>query len=356
MMCTISIKNADKEDEDLAGDEMAFEEENKDSSAGFDVVKVRRDMKTGEITGWAEFYDLVAMSSDGEAGDAATYNAKMARAEEQMKKTSAQRYVVMDEQPFINNKIVMIKNLTTEETFEVAAVKNNRGKLTYQNMPPEIETFMFNYSNNEIYDNFLEVMECLTTMHAAMGGGVALADSPAENKIDLPTTEKFKLDLNENAKFKTEDPSQYYDITSKYKLGVGGFAKVFKVQRKSDGMVCALKFVEPKDNREKMLMYNEVALMNMCSGNDFVLEVYESFDYRQRLWIFVELMDFALTPIIEVMQNSYTEDVCKYILYQTLRGLKFLHDRHIVHRDIKSDNILADSNGEVKLADFGYSA
>ena len=189
MMCTIAIKNADKEDEDLAGDEMAFEEENKDSAAGFDVVKVRRDMKTGEITGWAEFYDLVAMSNDDINGDAATYNAKMQRAEEQMKKTSAQRYVVMEEQPFINNKIVMIKNLTTDETFEVAAVKNNRGKLTYQNMPPEIETFMFNYSNNEIYDNFLEVMECLTTMHAAMGGGVALADSPGEEKIDLPTTE-----------------------------------------------------------------------------------------------------------------------------------------------------------------------
>lgn len=50
-----------------------------------------------------------------------------------------------------------------------------------------------------------------------------------------------------------------------------------------------------------MLMYNEVALMNMCHGTDFVLEVYESFDYRNRLWIFVELMDFALTPIIEVM-------------------------------------------------------
>ena len=83
----------------------------------------------------------------------------------------------------------MIKNLSTGESFEVAAVKNNRGHLTYQNMPPEIETFMFNYSNNEIYENFLEVMECLTTMHAAMGGGVNLADGTDSAKIELPSTE-----------------------------------------------------------------------------------------------------------------------------------------------------------------------
>lgn len=191
-------------------------------------------------------------------------------------------------------------------------------------MPPEIETFMFNYSNNEIYDNFLEVMECLTTMHAAMGGGVNIADSAATSEpIELPTTEEFKTNLNIHANFKTEDPSQFYDITSKYKLGIGGFAKVFKVQRKNDGMVCALKFVEPKDNREKMLMYNEVALMNMSKNNDVVLEVFESFDFRNRLWIFVELMDFALTPVIEVMQNTYTENCCKYVLRQTLLGLKF---------------------------------
>ena len=192
--------------------------------------------------------------------------------------------------------------MQTEEEINVQAVKNNRGKVTFKGMPPEIETFLFNYSTNEIYENFLEVMECLTTMHAAMGGGQNIADGAGTSEpIELPTTEEFKNNLNTHAKFKTEDPSQFYDITSKYKLGIGGFAKVFKVQRKTDGMVCALKFVEPKDNREKMLMYNEVALMNMCDGNDYVLEVYESFDFRNRLWIFVELMDFALTPIIEVM-------------------------------------------------------
>ena len=50
MMCTISIRNNDEKTEaDLIGDEMAFEEENKDSPNEFNVVKVRRDMKTGEI-------------------------------------------------------------------------------------------------------------------------------------------------------------------------------------------------------------------------------------------------------------------------------------------------------------------
>ena len=158
---------------------MEFEESNKGQQE-FEVVKVRRDMKTGEIKGWDEFYDLVCMSAQEDMqGEAATYQAKMQRAQEQMKKTQAQTFIVMDEQPFINNKIVMLKNMQTDETFEVSVQKNNRGKINYQNMPAEIESFMFNYSNNEIYDNFLEVMECLTTMHAAMGGGVNIADSAA---------------------------------------------------------------------------------------------------------------------------------------------------------------------------------
>lgn len=45
--------------------------------------------------------------------------------------------------------------------------------------------------------------------------------------------------------FEKEDPSKYYDIIER--IGVGGFAKVFKVKRKADNVICALKFVEPKN-------------------------------------------------------------------------------------------------------------
>ena len=54
--------------------------------------------------------------------------------------------------------------------------------------------------------------------------------------------------------------------------------------------------------------------------------------------------------------SMYNENIIKYMLKQTLKGLHFLHQNNIVHRDIKSDNILTDDKGNVKLADFGYSA
>ena len=69
----------------------------------------------------------------------------------------------------------------------------------------------------------------------------------------------------------------------------------------------------------------------------------------------MELMDEALTPVLEDLKGEYSEEFCKYSLYMTLRGLIDLHRQNIIHRDIKSDNILVKANGEIKLADFGYA-
>jgi serine/threonine protein kinase len=59
------------------------------------------------------------------------------------------------------------------------------------------------------------------------------------------------------------------------------------------------------------------------------------------VWIFLEFMDGGcLTPIVKERRGNMSESVCSFILNQTIKGLASLHKRNIVHRDIKSDNIL----------------
>ena len=62
-----------------------------------------------------------------------------------------------------------------------------------------------------------------------------------------------------------------------------------------------------------------------------------------------------LTNIIVHKRGNFSEDFCKYSLYQVALGLQGMHSHNILHRDIKSDNILCRPNGEIKIADLGFS-
>ena len=244
--------------------------------------------------------------------------------------------------------------------------------VNYENLPEEIGVNIYHYTHEERWNNFVEVIMCLLTMHATLNGN-SLAESnierpPAntnmefqtninnddtatpnehslesESRIQLPSAEDYLIMLEQHATFDTTDPSHKYDITSKHKLGIGGFAKVFQVIRRSDGLKCALKFIECKNDREKEMMRNEVALMNKFRDEQIVLEIFDQYDFKNRLWIFVELMEDAITPLIANLKTNYSENSCKYVLRQCLLGLKALHDKHVIHRDIKSDNILVDA-------------
>ena len=65
-------------------------------------------------------------------------------------------------------------------------------------------------------------------------------------------------------------------------------------------------------------------------------------------------MSGTLTDLLFELKLNFSENFCKYILYRTLKGLDFLHERCVFHSGIKSDNILVNHlEGDVKLADFG---
>jgi len=80
-------------------------------------------------------------------------------------------------------------------------------------------------------------------------------------------------------------------------------------------------------------------------------------DDRQ-LWVVMEYMDGGcLTDILELFEDiKMNEAQIAFCCKETLRALSYIHSLHRIHRDIKSDNILLDTGGHVKLADFGYAA
>ena len=63
----------------------------------------------------------------------------------------------------------------------------------------------------------------------------------------------------------------------------------------------------------------------------------------------------ALVNIILTKKGELSEDFCKYSLYQVALGLQYMHERNILHRDIKSDDVLCRDDGEIKIADLGFS-
>ena len=103
------------------------------------------------------------------------------------------------------------------------------------------------------------------------------------------------------------------------------------------------------------MLINEIGLMNQCHESETVINVYASYEFKERIWIFLELMDDDLTDVVQQYHDVYSETVVKFILRKVLEGLAHLHSMGIIHRDIKSDNVLIDSEGLIKLADFGYS-
>jgi len=60
-----------------------------------------------------------------------------------------------------------------------------------------------------------------------------------------------------------------------------------------------MKFCSPGTEEDRNMVINEIGLMNKCAAHETVLKIYNSFDYKNRIWIFLEIMDCSLLDILE---------------------------------------------------------
>jgi serine/threonine protein kinase len=141
------------------------------------------------------------------------------------------------------------------------------------------------------------------------------------------------------------------------KIGEGAVGEVFLATSTKTGQKVAVKQM-PINNENMKLLITEISIMK-SSIHTNIVQFYDAFVVEgNHLWVVMELMDGGcLTDILEQFDSvKMTEGQIAYACRETLRGLSDIHRSFRIHRDIKSDNILLNRKGEVKIADFGYAA
>jgi len=101
----------------------------------------------------------------------------------------------------------------------------------------------------------------------------------------------------------------------------------------------------------------EITGMHVASS-EYVVEFHCSFVHEETVWIVMALQEGSIRDVLKFKYpNGFPDEpVIATIIYKTLQGLNFLHEKKMIHRDIKSGNILFNREGHIKLADFGVSA
>ncbi|XP_068856421.1 serine/threonine-protein kinase PAK 1-like, partial [Aphelocoma coerulescens] len=116
----------------------------------------------------------------------------------------------------------------------------------------------------------------------------------------------------------------------------------------------AIKKISLQGLRRKEVTVNELMIMKM-NRNPNLVNYLDSYLVDDEVWLVMEYMDGGtLRDAINEMYIS--EDEMAAVSRECLQGLDFLHSNHVIHRDVKSSNILLRTDGSVKLADFGLSA
>ena len=138
-------------------------------------------------------------------------------------------------------------------------------------------------------------------------------------------------------------------------IGQGAFGKVNLGLNILTGRIVAIKSFNKKtlskNNNEKKILY-ETNLMKQLNHPNItkILELFETEDY---IFIIMEYINGGNLFSFIKKTRKLSEKTAKFLFKQIIEGIKYIHSKNIVHRDIKLENILIDLKNNIKICDFG---
>lgn len=108
------------------------------------------------------------------------------------------------------------------------------------------------------------------------------------------------------------------------------------------------------ENDMKVVL-SELHTLKNIGGHPFVVDMIDSFRTEDKLFIVLEYVTCGNLSRILNKQKKLTENVAKMYACEVILAIEHLHNHNVLYRDLKPENLLVDSLGHIKLADFGLS-
>lgn len=217
---------------------------------------------------------------------------------------------------------------------------------------PELSIEQFKHRDT----HFKEICKHLDSNPAVISPKEICSDSASQ----LTTSKRPRPTILNRRKSIQEFPDRDFNsFKIEEQVGEGTYGKVYKAVDLINNNLVAMKYVRMEKESEGFPItgLREIKILReLCHPNIVQLrEVIHRYDHSKQKGTFLifEYMNHDLLGLLNNEKMVFDEDAVYTIFRQILEGINFCHKQKFLHRDLKCSNILVNSKGEVKLADFG---
>ena len=140
-------------------------------------------------------------------------------------------------------------------------------------------------------------------------------------------------------------------------IGSGAYANIFLAKSISTNTTYAIKCINKKQtettyNKQVQLIHNEKRILKSLQ-HPFIMKMHFAFQDENYLYLATDYLQNKDLHYHILTNTSFTEEQTKFYLSELYIAIKYLHSKGIIHRDLKSENIMLNDNGHIQVIDFG---